>query len=107
MIVNSDITVFNKRYDRTERTERFYGTQIRGVSFYSGKVHHPEARSCRKAMPTQSGFRQTPTHPGRNTQIRKRIRNWMIRFSLVTGRCSLEQSLSKGWLTWRQQQKRS
>lgn len=37
MIVNSDITVFNKRYDRTERTERFYGTQIRGVSFYSRK----------------------------------------------------------------------
>ena len=33
MIVNSDITVFNKRYDRAERTERFYGTQIRGVSF--------------------------------------------------------------------------
>ena len=37
MIVNSDITVFNKRYDRAERTERFYGTQIRGVSFYSRK----------------------------------------------------------------------
>lgn len=37
MMVNSDITVFNKRYDRTERTERFHGTKIRGVSFYSRK----------------------------------------------------------------------
>lgn len=28
-----------------------------GLAFIPGKVHHPEARSCRKAMPTQSGFR--------------------------------------------------
>ena len=37
MITNSDITIFNKRYDKTERTERFYGTKIRGVSLYSKK----------------------------------------------------------------------
>lgn len=37
MTVNSDITIFNKRYDETERTERFYGTKISGVSLYSRK----------------------------------------------------------------------
>ena len=38
MITNSDITVFNKRYDKAERTERLYGTKIQGVSFYSKKA---------------------------------------------------------------------
>lgn len=38
MITNSDITVFNKRYDKAERTEWLYGTKIQGVSFYSRKA---------------------------------------------------------------------
>lgn len=37
MITNADITVFNKRYVREERTEKFVATQIKGVSFYSRK----------------------------------------------------------------------
>lgn len=37
MITNADITIFNKRYVREERTEKFVATQIRGVSFYSRK----------------------------------------------------------------------
>lgn len=37
MITNADITIFNKRYVREERTEKFVGTQIKGVSFYSRK----------------------------------------------------------------------
>ena len=37
MTTNADITIFNKRYDRTERTERFYGTKIKGVSLYFKK----------------------------------------------------------------------
>lgn len=34
MITNADITVFNRRYDAEERTERFYPSRIKGVSFY-------------------------------------------------------------------------
>lgn len=37
MITNSDITVFNRRYCKEDRTEKLYGTKIRGVSFYSRK----------------------------------------------------------------------
>ena len=37
MTTNADITIFNKRYVREERTEKFVATQIRGVSFYSRK----------------------------------------------------------------------
>ena len=37
MTTNSDITVFNKRYCKAERTEKFYSTKIKGVSFYSRK----------------------------------------------------------------------
>lgn len=37
MITNADITIFNKRYVREERTEKFVATQIKGVSFYSRK----------------------------------------------------------------------
>ena len=33
MIVNADITIFNKRYDATERTERFFPTPIKECSF--------------------------------------------------------------------------
>ena len=33
MIVNADITIFNKRYDDTERTERFFPTPIKDCSF--------------------------------------------------------------------------
>lgn len=35
MIVNADITIFNKRYVRADRTEKFVGTVIKGVSWYS------------------------------------------------------------------------
>lgn len=37
MIANADITVFNKRYIPEERTEKFVGTVIKGVSWYSRK----------------------------------------------------------------------
>lgn len=37
MTVNADITIFNKRYNADRRTELFYPTQIRGVSFYKRK----------------------------------------------------------------------
>lgn len=37
MIVNADITIFNKRYMAAERTEKFVATRIKGVSFYSRK----------------------------------------------------------------------
>lgn len=37
MITNADITIFNKRYIKEERTEKFVGTKITGVSFYSRK----------------------------------------------------------------------
>lgn len=37
MTTNADITIFNKRYVREERTEKFVATQIKGVSFYSRK----------------------------------------------------------------------
>lgn len=37
MIVNADITIFNKRYIREERTEKFVPTRIYGVSLYSKK----------------------------------------------------------------------
>ena len=47
MIVNSDITVFNKRYDRAERTERFYGTQIRGTSSGSKELSKSDAYTIR------------------------------------------------------------
>ena len=30
MTTNADITIFNKRYVREERTEKFVATQIRG-----------------------------------------------------------------------------
>lgn len=35
MITNSDITIFNKRYVREERTDKFIPTRIKGVSFVS------------------------------------------------------------------------
>lgn len=35
MIVNADITVFNKRYVKEERTEKFVATRIKGVSLFS------------------------------------------------------------------------
>lgn len=34
MIVNADITIFNRRYDAAERTEQFYPSRIKGVSLY-------------------------------------------------------------------------
>lgn len=37
MITNADITIFNKRYVREERTEKFVATQIKGVSFHFRK----------------------------------------------------------------------
>lgn len=37
MIVNADITIFNKRYIQEERTEKFVPTRIYGVSLYSKK----------------------------------------------------------------------
>ncbi len=37
MIVNADITVFNRRYIPEERTEKFVGTVIKGVSWYHRK----------------------------------------------------------------------
>ena len=37
MTTNGDITIFNKRYDKTQRTERFFGTKISGVSLYFKK----------------------------------------------------------------------
>lgn len=37
MIANADITIFNKRYVREDRTEKFVGTRIKGVHFYSRK----------------------------------------------------------------------
>lgn len=35
MITNADITVFNKRYVKEERTEKFVSTRIKGVSLFS------------------------------------------------------------------------
>lgn len=35
MITNADITIFNKRYVKEERTEKFVATRIRGVSLFS------------------------------------------------------------------------
>jgi len=35
MITNADITVFNKRYVKEERTEKFVATKIKGVSLFS------------------------------------------------------------------------
>lgn len=37
MIVNADITIFNRRYIPEERTEKFVATRICGVSLYSKK----------------------------------------------------------------------
>lgn len=37
MTKNSDITLFNKWYDKSERTERFFSTKITGVSLCSRK----------------------------------------------------------------------
>lgn len=34
MIVNADITIFNRRYVKEDRTEKYVATRIRGVSFY-------------------------------------------------------------------------
>ena len=35
MTTNADITVFNKRYVKEERTEKFVATRIKGVSLFS------------------------------------------------------------------------
>lgn len=37
MTTNADITIFNKRYVREERTEKFVPTHIYGVSLYAKK----------------------------------------------------------------------
>lgn len=34
MIVNADITIFNRRYVKEDRTEKYVATRIKGVSFY-------------------------------------------------------------------------
>lgn len=38
MITNADITIFNKRYIKAERTEKFVPTVIRGVHLYYQKA---------------------------------------------------------------------
>lgn len=38
MTTNADITIFNKRYIKTERTEKFVPTVIRGVYLYFQKA---------------------------------------------------------------------
>ena len=43
MITNADITVFNKRYDAEERTELFFPSRIKGVSFF--KKHGASVQS--------------------------------------------------------------
>lgn len=37
MITNADITIYNKYYDRTIRTDRYKKTIIRGVNWYGGQ----------------------------------------------------------------------
>ncbi len=37
MITNADITIYNRRYMETEKTDKFVPTQIKKVSFYSRK----------------------------------------------------------------------
>lgn len=37
MITNADITIYNRRYEKADRTEKFVATRIRGVSFYTRK----------------------------------------------------------------------
>lgn len=37
MITSADITIFNKRFDEKERTERFFPSHIKDVSFFKKK----------------------------------------------------------------------
>ena len=106
MTTNADITIFNKRYVREERTEKFVATQIRGVSFYSRKGTS-SGNQDRLRIPTQSGFLILPTLPGKHTLNKWNIPAWMMKHFPATGLYSVEISSSVASAIVRRQRRRS
>ena len=107
MTTNADITIFNKRYVREERTEKFVATQIRGVSFYSrkGTSSGNQDRNVKDTYTIR--VPDTADTSGKAYAEQMNIPAWMMKHFPATGLYSVEISSSVASAIVRRQRRRS